>query len=86
MRHASPAVPAGGPRERCPFSDRVGGASIRILNGCRRAPEWTELVLPRLELVTASDIYFSCLCILLGKEVLSTPEFGEVYSATDTIG
>ena len=60
MRHASLASPAGGPRERCPFSGRVGGVSIRILKS--REPlahsKRPSLPYPELGHVTASDTAF----------------------------
>ena len=46
----------GFPRERCPSSGRVGGASIRVLKGFRREiSERPSLLYPELERVTASD-------------------------------
>ena len=57
-RHASLAPPPGVPRERCPSSGRVGGASIRVLKSFRReASARPSLLFPELERVTASDIF-----------------------------
>ena len=57
-RHAFLVFPPGVPRERCPFSGRVGGVSIRVLKGFRReTSDRPGLPYPELELVTASAIF-----------------------------
>ena len=57
VRMPPPCPPLGVPRERCPFSGRVGGVSIRILKS--REPlahsERPSLPYPELGHVTASD-------------------------------
>ena len=50
--------PLGVPRERCPFSVRVGGVSIRVLKSYRReASDRPSLPYPGLGHVTASDTF-----------------------------
>ena len=61
--------PLGVPRERCPFSVRVGGVSIRVSR-----TSVAEYLIDRAHLTPDSDasrprILFSCLCKLLGKEI-----------------
>ena len=51
--------PLGVPRERCPFSVRVGGMSIRVLKSFRReASDRPSLPYLGLGHVTASDTFF----------------------------
>ena len=61
--------PLGVPRERCPFSVRVGGVSIRVSR-----TSVAEYLVDRAHLTPDSDasrprILFSCLCKLLGKVI-----------------
>eukprot|EP00916_Digyalum_oweni_P006197 GHVL01010708.1.p1 GENE.GHVL01010708.1~~GHVL01010708.1.p1 ORF type:complete len:203 (-),score=-11.54 GHVL01010708.1:1006-1614(-) len=61
--------PLGVPRERCPFSVRVRGVSIRVSR-----TSVVEYLIDRAHLTPDSDasrprILFSCLCKLLGKEI-----------------
>ena len=57
VRMPPPCPPLGVPRERCPFSGRVGGVSIRILKSKEPLAhsESPSLPYPELEHVTASD-------------------------------
>ena len=72
MSACLPRCPYGVPRERCPFSVRVGGVSIRVFKSFRRGA--VEPLVDRAYLTPDSDasrprILFPCLCKLLGKEV-----------------
>ena len=54
-----PQSPYGVPRERCPFSGRVGEVSIRVFKSFRReASDRPSLPYPGLGRVTASDTLF----------------------------
>ena len=58
--HAFPVSPPGVPRERCPFSGRVGEASTRVLKASVVKPMIDRaLPYPELEHFPASDTFFA---------------------------
>ena len=62
MSACLPRRPYGVPRERCPFSVRVRGVSIRVFKSFRReASDRPSLPYPELGRVTASDT----ICLLM---------------------